>query len=296
MAHAVFRNLYIAANNNARCLNTWAKGGALGAIPCCEHPNLRFTFWTDDTIRHDPQDRCMSAQRGGAHGAPLVVAACNRQDDQEWTVAWSSGNWPSKVDGTWRFRIVHRTSGRCLEDNGGRTRTVNCVGSSDANTWPAAQTWRASKAPPKPLNEFRTFGNAQLVNAASGQCADESSGKMTNGGKVIMWTCNGSGASRDRQLWSHNSVGQINARNGLSLDVENPDVRRGIPIIIWGCNNTGAGMERQHWRQLPDGRLQHIQSGLYLDATNNARQSGQLVLSTCSTTPTQKWQPRGASS
>jgi len=447
-ADPTFRNMYVSANNNAVCLDTWPRGGALGAIPCQAHPNLRFTFWSDGTVRHDPEDRCLNVQRSGAHGAPVVVTGCGTHSDQQWQIKWSGGRGPTGVDPTWRFRIVHTASGRCLEAAGGRARTVNCGGSDNANSWPTSQTWRAGKTPPGPavsgtnlsqgkpsrqssvysaltpsgravdgstagdgeavnaitqlqqnawwqvdlgnhykindiviynrgdgvgnrLNgahvivsdrildgnaipsgsgiarqslgtaqarnqlkfggksgrfirvqlpgrnylqlaevqvygnptpvrapsyEASTFVNAQLVNAASGQCADENSGKLTAGGPVIMWGCNGSGTARDRQLWSHAGNGQIKTTNGLCLDVQSPNVRRGIPIIIWGCNGGGAPMQRQRWRTLADGRIQHIQSGMCLDSTNNANQRGRLVLSTCSTTATQKWRPRGVSS
>ena len=293
-----FRNMYIAANNNARCLDSSAGGGPLGVIKCQQHGNLRFTLWSDDTIRHDPQDRCLNVQNGGAHGAPVVVAKCDGHRDQNWVVAWSGGRGPSSVDPTWRFRIVHRPTNRCLEDNGGRTRTVNCGGSSNADTWPAAQTWRASKTVPRKMNEANTFRRVQLVSAASGQCADERSGKMTKGGPMIMWGCNSSGSTRERQLFSHNDRGQVTTTNGLCLDPENPDVRRGIKVILWSCNGSGTpkALERQRWRRLADGRMQHIQSGMCLDATSNGRKNGQLVRSTCASTSTQKWRIRGASS
>jgi len=299
--HRTFRNMYIAANNDSRCLDTWPRGGKLGAIPCQAHGNLRFTFWSDGTIRHDPQDRCINVQRGGAHGAPVVVAGCGTHSDQQWQVRWSGGRGPSGVDPTWRFRIVHTPTGRCLTigSNNETTMTANCVGSDNADTWAASQTWRASKTPQKPKSASRessSFTRARLVNGLSGQCADESSGKLTRGGKVIMWGCNSSGAPRDRQLWTHNGRGQVLTTNGLCLDVENPNVRLRMPIIIWGCNGSGAPMERQRWRRLADGRMQHIQSGMCLDSTNDGRQRGQLVLYTCSNTPTQKWRVRGTSS
>jgi len=293
-----FRNMYIAANDNAACLDSYPQGGALGAIPCQAHGNLRFTFWSDDTIRHDPQDRCLNVQNGGANGAPVVVAKCDGHSDQKWDVAWSGGKGPSKVDATWRFRIVHKATGRCLGVRSGRTYTVNCGGSSDANTWPSAQTWRASKSPLKPMSlEANSFNLAQLVNG-SGLCADEQSGKLTKGGKVISWSCNSSGAARKRQLWAHNDRGQIIATNGLCLDVNSGKTRppRMEQIIIWGCNGEGDAMQRQRWRRLPDGRIQHITGGQCIDVTNNGGRNGRLVLNTCSDDKTQKWSIRGPSS
>jgi len=288
----VYSGIYVGTNGNKQCLDSSASGGELGAIGCQDHRNLRWTFWTDGTIRHGPQGLCVTARNGNARA---VVTRCDGSSDQKWAIRWSGGRGPSKLDPTWRFRVVHIASGRCLQEGGNRNTAAECRGSNNAGTWPAEQTWRAAKSLPRPASrEANVFTQAQLVNA-SGQCADENSGKLTRGGKVIMWTCNGSGASRERQLWTHNGRGQITSTNGLCLDVENPNVRRGIPIIIWGCNGSGAPMQRQRWRMLADGRIQHIQSGLCLDATDNGRQRGRLVLSTCSTTSTQKWRRRGAS-
>jgi len=288
-----YTNIYVAGNNNAKsCFDSSAGGGDLGAIRCQNHRNLRWAFWTDGTIRHGPQGLCVTAKNGGR----AYVARCDDSTDQKWSIRWSGGAGPSSLDPTWRFRIVHIASGLCLQEGGNRNTTVKCGGTDNANTWPAAQTWRAMRKLPLPAGEANMFRSAQLVNAHSGQCADENSGKLTRGGPVIMWTCNSSGQSRNRQLWSHTAEGQVKTTNGLCLDVKNPKVTRGMAIIIWGCNGSGAPMQRQRWRQLKDGRIQHVQSGYCLDSTDNANQRGRLVLSTCSTTPTQKWQPRGASS
>jgi len=293
-----FRNLYVAANNNAACLDSYPQGGALGAIPCRAHPNLRFTFWSDGTVRHDPQDRCINVQRSAANGAPVVVAKCDGHSDQKWSIAWSGGNGPSRVDATWRFRIVHEASGRCLTMRSGHTYTIDCGGSSNSDSWPADQTWRASKTPLKPQSrEANSFNLAQLVNG-SGLCADEESGKLSSGGKVITWSCNSSGPSRQRQLWAHNARGQIVATNGLCLDVASGSTRpaRLDQLIIWSCNSSGDALARQRWRRLPDGRIQHITGGQCIDVTNNGGSKGRLVVNSCSGDKTQKWSIRGASS
>ena len=141
------------------------------------------------------------------------------------------------------------------------------------------------------------FVAMQLLNAR-GQCADAASGKLTQGGKVILWTCNNSGGARDRQLWTHNSKGQILANNGLCLDINSGKLKpdKLEPVIIWGCNASGDAMQRQRWRMLPDGRIQHISGGQCIDATNNGNQNGQLVLNPYSTDTTQRWSLRNISS
>ncbi len=116
-------------------------------------------------------------------------------------------------------------------------------------------------------------------------CVDENSGRLTRGGKVIVWNC----GNQRRQKWSHNGRGQIVSTNNLCLDVASGKAKVGEPIIIWSCNTSGAAMERQRWGLTTGGKLRHMGSGLCLDATNNGNARGELVLSKCSATPTQKW-------
>jgi len=309
VADPVFRNVYMATNDNNFCLDAWPNHTApVGSRSCINHANLRFTFWSDKTIRHDPKDLCMNVQRGGANGAPLVVANCENHPDQRWDVRWSGGKVPSGIEPNKRFQIVHRASGRCLDlsngTGGGRAVTRNCVGSSNADTWPASQTWRAAQRPPaaqrpsaaqrppRALREKEAFKLAQLVNGGDRECADEDSGKLTRGGQVIMWGCKGGGSDRKRQLWTHNRRGQVVSTNNLCLDVASGKARIDEPIIIWACNRSGASLERQQWGLAAGGRLRHMDSGLCLDATNYGKRRGKLVLNKCSAALTQKWAAR----
>ena len=153
VADPVIRNMYMSTNDDAFCLDTWPNHTApVGSRSCINHGNLRFSFWSDKTIRHDPKDLCLNVQRGGANGAPVVVANCENHPDQRWEVHWSGGRVPSDIDPTWPFQIVHRASGRCLDlsngTGGGRAVTRNCGGSRNADTWPDSQTWRSAQSPP----------------------------------------------------------------------------------------------------------------------------------------------------
>lgn len=151
------------------------------------------------------------------------------------------------------------------------------------NPSPLSQT--ANK--PKPVavikRKPKAFTNVNLVNGRR-FCIDESTGKMTKGVNLIVWTCNGVGSapSQKRQLWTHQSSGQITVSNGLCMDLNSPSATPGMKLILWACNGgSGPSHQRQRWRTLADGRIQHIQSGYCIDSTDNGKRGGEVQLQTC---------------
>lgn len=264
------------------------------------------------------QGRCIDVSMGtkNKRGARRIqMYECHGQQNQRFTM---TSNGELRVDGLcldpqegswlWGYKCTGHVGMRFRMLSDGRIQNIRsglCVdlwGVESGNGKPlrlggchngANQKWKVAANVP---GDTDTFSRAQLANVRS-QCADEASGKLTRGGKVILWTCNGSGAARDRQLWTHNARGQIQTTNGLCLDVESGKTKpkRLEPIIIWSCNSSGSSLARQLWRRLPDGRIQHISGGQCIDATNDGNQRGRLVLNTCSNEPTQKWSLRDAS-
>jgi hypothetical protein len=106
---------------------------------------------------------------------------------------------------------------------------------------------------------------------------------MTKNAPLIVWNCNqaGTGTAHTRQLWPHNSRGQITVSNGLCLDVENPSVKPGMGLILWNCNGAGQAMQRQRYNVLRDGQIQHVSSGLCVEVGNGGSKGGFLKLQTC---------------
>nr|CRH06995.1 putative CBM13 : distantly related to b-1, 4-xylan binding [Candidatus Magnetococcus massalia] len=137
-----------------------------------------------------------------------------------------------------------------------------------------------------------TFQHKQLQNGG-GWCADENSGKLTKGGQIVTWTCNGRGKPQQRQLWTHNSTGQIASIDRQCMDVESGQLKAkpGTKVVLWTCNNSakGAAKDRQLWLIKSSGQVVHRGSGLCLDVARNGAKGGELYLSRCNKKKSQIW-------
>jgi len=224
-------------------------------------------------------DHCLALSGNRAEaGRNIIMKPCSWSDAKNWLLYDPH-----------RKQVINPALTRIKAEARGQKEKLRQQAAAERKVRDARIAEAARKA--KARERASRFNRAQLVNAR-GVCADDSSGKLTRGGKIIVWGCNGSGPGKERQLWSLSDRGQIVATNNLCLDVASPPAKVGTPMIIWGCNASGPGMERQRWRRASDA-LQHVQSGLCLSATQGGNQGGRLVLSKCTDTPEQKWRPRG---
>ena len=113
-------------------------------------------------------------------------------------------------------------------------------------------------------------------------CLDDNRGGSTNGNKVQVWGCNGSGP----QSWSIRSDGTVRIA-GRCLDVHSAGVANGSKVDLWSCNGSGA----QIWRQGLHGSLINWHSGKCLDDPKQSPAFGtQQQIYTCNGTPAQSWQ------
>ena len=142
-----FRNLYVATNRNFSCLNAQAQdGGELDSRLCADDGNMRFTFWSDGTLRHDPKDLCLGTNSQSGNAADVGTYTCDYSPGQQWDVRWS-GKKPSRPDPAARFQLVHRQSGKCLglADDSARDEVeavlVKCAaeGKAGVQFWSAGQ-------------------------------------------------------------------------------------------------------------------------------------------------------------
>jgi len=233
---------------------------------------------------------CFDVKSGKArHGEPLILWACQRGGNAE-----TRQKWRLLLSG----RIQHASSGLCMDSTRGGGERGELVLAKCANEptqfWtqrPAdpAKAKRAARQPKKPEKKVQAidksgFSGVMLVNKKN-LCADEDSGELTRGGKLIMWGCSG----KERQRWHHNARGQITSKTKLCFDVKSGEARVSEPLILWSCNQGGSAEERQKWRLMTDGHIQHKASGLCMDATRNGEERGELVLARCSGTLTQIW-------
>ena len=125
-------------------------------------------------------------------------------------------------------------------------------------------------------------GNAQIVGAASGRCADVNGQSTTNGAQVQLWDCSGNA----NQRWTSTSAKQLTVYGNKCLDASGQGTANGTAVVIWDCN----GQANQQWNINSNGTITGVQSGLCLDANGAATANGtKLILWSCHGGSNQQW-------
>ncbi|WP_433792621.1 family 16 glycosylhydrolase [Actinoplanes sp. CA-252034] len=159
----------------------------------------------------------------------------------------------------------------------------NWPGSPDASTsfpqtmlvdWVRVSAWNDSTTPPP------AGGNA-LKSNFNGKCIDIPGGTATDGARLQMYDCNGTGA----QQWTANSDGTMRAL-GKCMDPAGGALSNGTPIQLVTCN----GNPVQRFTLSGAGDLVNVSANKCVDITgwNNAN-GAQLQLWDCGGTANQKW-------
>lgn len=111
-------------------------------------------------------------------------------------------------------------AGRCLGSRAGRAELRACDPDASGQQW--------------------TYGREAdftLTVRSAGQCLDIQTSGTTNGSKVQLWSCNGTGA----QKWQFLANGTLrNPQSGRCLDVPNGTDVVGTQLQIWDCNGSAA--------------------------------------------------------
>ena len=119
-----------------------------------------------------------------------------------------------------------------------------------------------------------------VAGADTSKCVDDNNGSSTDGTKVQMWNCNGTGA----QNWTVGTDGTIRI-NGKCLDITGASTADGALVELWTCN--GGGNQQWHAQ---NGTLLNPVSGKCLDDPGSNTASGtQLELWTCNGGTNQQW-------
>ncbi|MER6121787.1 ricin-type beta-trefoil lectin domain protein [Streptomyces sp. NPDC001795] len=120
-----------------------------------------------------------------------------------------------------------------------------------------------------------------LTRSGTKLCVDDSSSGTTDGNKIQIWTCNGTGA----QQWTIGTDGTVRVL-GKCLDVSGGGTTNGTKIDLYTCNG-GAG---QQWKAGANGSLVNPASGKCLDDPSSSTTNGtQLQIWTCNATSAQRW-------
>ncbi|WP_228564056.1 glycoside hydrolase family 3 C-terminal domain-containing protein [Catenulispora rubra] len=113
-----------------------------------------------------------------------------------------------------------------------------------------------------------------------GLCLDLNADNNTDGTKVGVFTCNGTGA----QQWTEQPNGTIQA-DGKCLDVAGAGTAAGTKVDLAACNGSGA----QNWTSRADGSLDNPASGRCLDDTGFGGAGTQVEIWDCTGGANQVW-------
>ncbi|MGW1916965.1 ricin-type beta-trefoil lectin domain protein [Streptomyces sp. NPDC002076] len=120
-----------------------------------------------------------------------------------------------------------------------------------------------------------------LTRSGTKLCVDDSSSATTDGNKIDLWTCNGSGA----QQWTIGTDGTVRVL-GKCLDASGGGTTNGTKTDLYTCN----GSSGQQWKAGANGSLVNTASGKCLDDPSSSTTNGtQLQIWTCNGTSAQRW-------
>jgi len=190
-----------------------------------------------------------------ASGTRVQIWSCWGGANQRWTVA---------QDGTLR------TAGVCLAESGADNSAAVVLATCDGSS---SQQWQVGT-------------NAELVNAASGECLDDTGAQTANGTLLDIWPCTG----LVNQHWTPAAAPVMSGIPGKCMDDPAFNTTGGVLLQIYDC--TGGG--NQDWTVQPDGTIQL--AGKCLDVLGGRTADGTSVdLYTCNGGGNQHWilQPEG---
>ncbi|WP_405943703.1 ricin-type beta-trefoil lectin domain protein [Streptomyces sp. NBC_00932] len=127
-------------------------------------------------------------------------------------------------------------------------------------------------------------GTGQVASGLSGKCLDDAGGATTDGNRIQLWDCDGSGA----QKWfSYGSALRLGGRAGKCVEADASSTRNGSPVQLATCDRG----ENQRWVSRSDGTLWNAGSGRCLDVPGGAAGNGavQLALWDCNAKDNQRW-------
>jgi Ricin-type beta-trefoil lectin domain/Glycosyl hydrolase family 76/Ricin-type beta-trefoil lectin domain-like len=182
-------------------------------------------------------------------------------------------------DGTWSF--YNRNSKLALDNPGGSTAAGTQYEQWAPNDGPNQKftlTSRTNGGSP-------SGGTGPVTSGVAGKCLDLTGDNTTDGTKVELWSCNGTGG----QSWTAASDGTLRT-SGKCLDATGAGTANGTLLEIWDCN----GGANQQWQPY-DGGYRNPVSGRCLDDPGASATDGtQLELWDCNGGTAQIWSLPGA--
>jgi hypothetical protein len=124
-----------------------------------------------------------------------------------------------------------------------------------------------------------TTGTGAVKSGIAGKCLDLNAGNSTNGTKIQIWGCNGTGA----QSWT--ASGDTLQTSGKCLDATALGTANGTKIQIWDCN----GGTNQVWQSYNGGYRNPVSGRCLDDPAASTTDGTQLALWDCNGSAAQKW-------
>ncbi|GGM22752.1 hypothetical protein GCM10010129_78900 [Streptomyces fumigatiscleroticus] len=204
-------------------------------------------------------DKCVDLAADPAAGVQAVLATCDDDASQQWTLGADDTVW---------------NQGKCLATaEGGTTNGTDVV--LDYCDGSKGQRWTVDSA------------NSYLVNAASGLCLENSNGSTADGNPLIIWTCNSGDAGQRWKVPSDavsSPSGRIAGYDGKCAEVAGGATADGTAVQLNAC---GSGVQ-QVWTVAADGTLRAL--GKCMTVAGGATADGTPVqLSACTGAASQRW-------
>lgn len=214
--------------------------------------NHFWTFKRDGTIRSVRNDKCLTTYNFGPESY-VMTYNCS-------TAPKSTTLWVVDTDGS----IINPVSGLSLS---AETENFDITLTADKTIYASRQGWL-------PTNFTQPFA-ASIVGQANDLCL------KTKGNNLVLQDCLDRGIGRE---WTVFSDGTLRT-SGKCLTCNNPF--KGSEAIIMEC--APSGWSNQRWVFNSDGTIMNPKSGLVLEVKNSDTTGQQVVITSSTGNPNQKW-------
>jgi hypothetical protein len=118
------------------------------------------------------------------------------------------------------------------------------------------------------------------IKGPGGKCLDDAGGNTTNGNKIDIWTCNGSGA----QKWTLNLNKTLSVLGSCLSDRHYTGA--GTKLVLWSC----IGHKNEQWTHRSNGEYVLATNGLCLtDPSDSSANGTQVQIRACKDFKDQQW-------
>ena len=281
---ALFRTVSVAVGSMVILMVSMVTGFGVAAASAATN-----TFGPiDHSFMNQAHNLCLdaAAQSDGTNGGKVQLWTCLGGANQDW-VFQPVGAQPA--NGLWG-ELVNKAHGLCLDaaaqadgNSGDTVQLWQCIGGPNQLWFESEYNYVDSYSAGSGMITDGSLENQAAMDTYGGSlCLDAAAQTdATNGGKVQLWTCEGTETAYN-QMWSTSEEVQ-NLAQGLCLDAAaQTDATNGGKVQLWNC----VGDANQQWvLEIAGGnyRLVNLAHSLCLDAAaqTNGTDGGKVQLWAC---------------